>query len=275
MYCIEKQGINYSSDEHEQYYKLIDEKLSNILLEETVNHCNYYKNILKEDTFGAFEKIVNLLQGEVQFFYENLFYTQKILSFINEFYENETYPTDLMFLRTFLGTAASNMVLIACKLFYDGSIDTTKGENISFNYLKQFIYDNSKSRDIVPSEINQSVKNQMKIVKSELPLLTELRNSYIAHYQVKADNIEMKGGEETTELNTQSLQKIYDSACVILEELTLMYFQGKDIGEYNFIRYQGFRETVCQNLIIDNMQKTDIDSFFDYLRTHYIEEITK
>lgn len=68
MYCIEKHGINYNSDEHEQYYKLIDEMLTNSLLEETVNHSNYYKKILREDAFETFEKIITLLQSEVQFF---------------------------------------------------------------------------------------------------------------------------------------------------------------------------------------------------------------
>lgn len=262
MYCIEKHGINYNSDEHEQYYKLIDEMLTNSLLEETVNHSNYYKKILREDAFETFEKIITLLQSEIQFFYENLVYTQKIFDFINEFNRDGVFPTDLLFLKTFLATASSNMILIACKLFFVGSVDYKTKENICFNYLRQYIFDNAKDKDIVQTKL-RNVKNSLKTIKLELLPLDELRNTYIAHYQ-------MNKAPESIKIDINSLKKIYDVACELLEELSLMYFQGKDIGEYNFIRYQGFKKAICQNLIMDNIQKLDIEKYFDYLRCRQI-----
>ena len=83
-----------------------------------MNHVYYYKNILTEESFDMFEKIVTLLQGEIHFFYENLVYTQKVFAFINEFKKDGIFHTDLLFLKTFLGTASSNRILIACKLFF-------------------------------------------------------------------------------------------------------------------------------------------------------------
>lgn len=167
MNCIERNGISGNSDDYMKYYVMIDKELTELLLEETMKHEHYYKNILTEESFDMFEKIVTLLQGEIQFFYENLVYTQKIFDFIKEFNREGAFPADLLFLKTFLATASSNMILIACEL---------------------------------------------------------------------------------------------------LEELSLMYFQGKDIGGYNFIRYQGFKKAICQNLIMDNIQKLDIETYFDYLR---------
>lgn len=268
MYFIEQSGINYESDEYIHYYTLLDEKLSQLLLKMTMKkHDLYYKNILKEESFEQFEKIVTLLQGEVQFFYENLFYTQKILNFINEFNKEGAFSSDLLFLKTFLETATSNMVLIACKLFFNGSINTKRGTNISFSYLRQYIHDNRKKEENIPTAI-KNVSSKMKDIEKDLQVLTELRNTYIAHYQIK---------EEATkkQLNIQLLQKIFNSACIILEELSLMYFQGKDIGSYNFIMNQGFKQSFCQNLVMDKIQKTDIDSYFDYLKTHFIKELIK
>lgn len=205
-----------------------------------------------------FEKIVTLLQNEVQFFYENLVYTQKIFDFINEFNRDGVFPTDLLFLKTFLATASSNMILIACKLFFVGSVDYKTKETICFNYLRQYIFENAKDKDIVQTKL-RNVKNSLKTIKQELLPLDELRNTYIAHYQ-------MNKAPESIKIDINSLKKIYDVACELLEELSLMYFQGKDIGEYNFIRYQGFKKAICQNLIMDNIQKLDIETYFDYLR---------
>ena len=258
MYCIEQNGVSRNSDAYTKYYEIIDKELSKLLLEETMNHEYYYKNILKEESFDMFEKIVTLLQSEVQFFYENLVYTQKIFDFINEFNRDGVFPTDLLFLKTFLATASSNMILIACKLFFVGSVDYKTKENICFNYLRQYILDNAKDKDIVQTKL-RNVKNSLKTIKQELLPLDELRNTYIAHYQ-------MNKAPESIKIDINSLKKIYDVACELLEELSLMYFQGKDIGGYNFIRYQGFKKAICQNLIMDNIQKLDIETYFDYLR---------
>ena len=43
----------------------------------------------------------------------------------------------------------------------------------------------------------------------------------------------MNKAPESIKIDINSLKKIYDVACELLEELSLMYFQGKDIGEYN------------------------------------------
>ena len=176
----------------------------------------------------------------------------------NEFNKDGAFPTDLLFLKTFLATASSNMILIACKLFFVGSVDYKTGENISFNYLRQYIVDNAKDKDIVQIKL-KNVKKSLKTIKQELLPLDELRNTYIAHYQ-------MNKAPESIKIDINSLKKIYDVACELLEELSLMYFQGKDIGGYNFIRYQGFKKAICQNLIMDNIQKLDIETYFDYLR---------
>ena len=258
MYCIEQNGVSGNSDDYMKYDEIIDKELSELLLKETMNHEYYYKNILKEESFDMFEKIVTLLQSEIQFFYENLVYTQKIFDFINEFNRDGVFPTDLLFLKTFLATASSNMILIACKLFFVGSVDYKTKENICFNYLRQYIFENAKDKDIVQTKL-RNVKNSLKTIKQELLPLDELRNTYIAHYQ-------MNKAPESIKIDINSLKKIYDVACELLEELSLMYFQGKDIGEYNFIRYQGFKKAICQNLIMDNIQKLDIETYFDYLR---------
>lgn len=258
MYCIEQNGVSCNSDDYMKYYEIIDKELSELLLKETMNHEHYYKNILTEESFDMFEKIVTLLQGEIQFFYENLVYTQKIFDFINEFNRDGVFPTDLLFLKTFLATASSNMILIACKLFFVGSVDYKTKENICFNYLRQYIFDNAKDKDIVQTKL-RNVKNSLKTLKLELLPLDELRNTYIAHYQ-------MNKAPESIKIDINSVKKIYDVACELLEELSLMYFQGKDIGGYNFIRYQGFKKAICQNLIMDNIQKLDIETYFDYLR---------
>ena len=258
MNCIERNGISRNSDDYMKYYVMIDKELTELLLEETMKHEHYYKNILTEESFDMFEKIVTLLQGEIQFFYENLVYTQKIIDFINEFNRDGAFPTDLLFLKTFLATASSNMILIACKLFFVGSVDYKTKENICFNYLRQYIFDNAKDKDIVQTKL-RNVKNSLKTIKLELLPLDELRNTYIAHYQ-------MNKAPESIKIDINSVKKIYDVACELLEELSLMYFQGKDIGGYNFIRYQGFKKAICQNLIMDNIQKLDIETYFDYLR---------
>lgn len=258
MYCIEQNGVSGNSDDYMKYYEIIDKELSELLLKETMNHEYYYKNILKEESFDMFEKIVTLLQGEIQFFYENLVYTQKIFDFIKEFNRDGVFPTDLLFLKTFLATASSNMILIACKLFFVGSVDYKTGENISFNYLRQYIVDNAKDKDIVQIKL-KTIKKSLKTIKQELLPLDELRNTYIAHYQMNKEH-------ESIKININSLKKIYDVACELFEELSLMYFQGKDIGRYNFIRYQGFKNAICKNQIMDTIQKLDIDVYFDYLR---------
>ncbi len=262
MYCIEQNGVSDNSDDYMKYYEIIDKELSELLLKETMNHVYYYKNILTEESFDMFEKIVTLLQGEIHFFYENLVYTQKVFDFINEFNRDGVFPTDLLFLKTFLATASSNMILIACKLFFVGSVDYKTKENICFNYLRQYIFDNAKDKDIVQTKL-RNVKNSLKTIKQELQPLDELRNTYIAHYQ-------MNKAPESIKIDINSLKKIYDVACELLEELSLMYFQGKDIGEYNFIRYQGLKKAICQNLIMDNIQKLDIEKYFDYLRCRQI-----
>lgn len=223
MSCIERNGITWNSDEYMKYYEKIDEELTELLLKETMSHEQYYKNILTEESFEMFERIVTLLQGEVQFFYENLIYTQKIFDFINEFNQDGAFPTDLIFLRTFLGTASSNMILIACKLFFLGSVDYKTGENISFNYLRQYIYDNAKDKAIVQAK-SKNVKALLKTIKQELLPLEELRNTYIAHYQMNKEE------SENIKIDINSLEKIFDVSCELLEELSLMYFQGKDIG---------------------------------------------
>ncbi len=92
MYCIEQNGVSCNSDDYMKYYEIIDKELSELLLKETMNHEHYYKNILTEESFDMFEKIVTLLQGEIQFFYENLVYTQKIFDFINEFNRDGVFP---------------------------------------------------------------------------------------------------------------------------------------------------------------------------------------
>ena len=266
MGCIERNGITWNSDEYMKYYEMIDEELTELLLKETLSHEQYYKNILTEESFEMFERIVTLLQGEVQFFYENLVYTQKIYAFINEFNQEGAFPTDLIFLRTFLETASSDMILIACKLFFAGSVDYKTGENISFNYLRQYIYDNAKDKAIVQAK-SKTVKDLFKSIKQELPPLEELRNTYIAHYQMNKED------HENIKIDINSLEKIFDVDCELLEELSLMYFQGKDIGGYNFIRYQGFKKAICQNLIMDNIQQLDIEAYFDYLRSHFYKNL--
>ena len=268
MGCIEQNGISWDSDEYMNYYEKIDEELTDLLLKETMRHEQYYKNILKEESFEMFEKIVTLLQGEVQFFYENLVYTQKIFDFIHGFREDGSYPTDLLFLRTFLGTASSNMILIACKLFYSGSVSHETGENVSLYYLRNYIFKNSKDKNMMQTKL-KNIKPLMEIIKAELPPLEKLRNTYIAHYQVSKEE------HENIKIDINSLKKIFDVVCELFEELSLMYFQGKDIGRYNFIRHQGFKKAVCQNLIMDNIQKLDIEAYFDYLRRNFYKNLPK
>lgn len=128
-----------------------------------------------------------------------MIYTQKVFDFINEFKKDGIFHTDLLFLKTFLGTASSNMILIACKFFFFvGSVDYKTGENISFNYLRQYIFENAKDKDIVQTKL-RNVKNSLKTIKQELQPLDELRNTYIAHYQmnkapesIKIDIISLK-----------------------------------------------------------------------------------
>ena len=56
MYCIEQNGVSRNSDAYTKYYEIIDKELSKLLLEETMNHVYYYKNILTEESFDMFEK---------------------------------------------------------------------------------------------------------------------------------------------------------------------------------------------------------------------------
>ena len=63
MNCIERNSISGNSDDYMKYYVMIVKELTELLLEETMKHEHYYKNILTEESFDMFEKIVTFIRG--------------------------------------------------------------------------------------------------------------------------------------------------------------------------------------------------------------------
>ncbi|MCI6316919.1 MAG: hypothetical protein MR877_07155 [Spirochaetia bacterium] len=111
------------------------------------------------------------------------------------------------------------MILIACKLFFVGSVDYKTGKNISFNYLRQYIFENAKDKDIVQTKL-RNVKNSLKTIKQELQPLDELRNTYIAHYQ-------MNKAPESIKIDINSLKKYMTLLVNCLKNFLLCIFKGR------------------------------------------------
>ena len=108
-------------------------------------------------------------------------------------------------------------MLVNC--FFVGSVDYKAGENISFNYLRQYIFENAKDKDIVQTKL-RNVKNSLKTIKQELQPLDELRNTYIAHYQ-------MNKAPESIKIDINSLKKYMTLLVNCLKNFLLCIFKGR------------------------------------------------
>lgn len=55
--------------------------------------------------------------------------------------------------------------------------------------------------------------------------------------------------------------------------MSLHYFERKDIAFLKMIVIHGFRGAVCENIIMNNCQTTDLDDYLNLLRGRFIDKI--
>ena len=264
MNSIIKNGVIPESEKFYEMYEIIDEIISEHLLMQTIsNNPLYYKNLLNESCWNKFEKSMDFFEHEMHLFYKNLFYTKKILQFYKEFSQDGAFPTDLIFLNTFVTTSFSNIILTCCKLFYEGRY---KSSCVSFGYILTLINRNLREGVKLPNNFNDKVKKIKIDVISKIKPLEDIRDNYIAHYQ-EGFNL------NDNTIDFELIQTIFNNTCDIFEILSLFYFQGKDEAYYDLIKLHGFKKIICQNTILDNIYNSDIDGYLDYLRGHFFVQL--
>ena len=256
--------ISTESDKYETIAQKIDLLSTKYCLEnEAKSNALYFKNHLKPDSFEMFEKMIDLIGGELKHLYVNIFYSNKIIIFLNnEFAKNGIYPTQIMFLNDYLHTAMSNMILVLTKIF--STSNTKKGTNFSLDYLQWFIFINTCNKEIMKEIINKEYKDSLKKCKQKLEPFIMVRNSYIAHYDINVIDI-----IKDYRISIQEIKSIFNVAVQLFEKISLYKYHFMDTAYHNMIKYNGFKSAVCQNLFLDK-GIPDIEFYFNTLRKDFI-----
>lgn len=225
----------------------------------------YYKNILQEGCYETFEKMLEFIRSELVRYHSNILYIKKIVSFMNEFNEKGAFPLDLQFLNRYLDTATSEMILVQTKLF--SNANTKKQDNFGFDYLKAFISRYARDES-VNKLLGGDTRKKIKDAKDKCKKLEDIRNGMLAHYDIRTIQ---KGVIDT--VNIEELEELFDISVDLLEIMSLHYFERKDIAFLKMIEIHGFRGAVCENIIMNNCQITDLDNYLNLLRGRFIDKI--
>lgn len=227
----------------------------------------YYKNILLEERWEIFEKMIEFIRGELVRYHLNIVYCKKIVSFMKGFNEKGVFPSDLQFLNRYLDTAVSEMILVQTKLF--SNANTNKQDNFGFDYLKAFISNYSKDRKEVSKLLGGETRKKIKEAKDNCKKLENIRNGMLAHYDVRTIQ------EGITDIvSIDELEILYDISVDLLEIMSLHYFERKDSAFLRMIEIHGFRKAVLENPIMDMNRTPDLDEYLNILRGRFIDKMT-
>lgn len=225
----------------------------------------YYKNLFEEEYYEEYESILCLIRNELKIYDTNLGYCKKIVDFlINEFEEKGIYIAQTIFLRNYLNNAVDSMILAICKMFLDAP-DTGKKKNCGISYLQSYLGKNLRSdhREIVQKKLRVA-SDKIKEVKKIVDKLEDLRNSLVAHFDIKEIESVKK-----IKMSIEEFERVFDLSCEILELLSMKYFLYENRSSHEMIDIHGFKSFVCQNPLLHNPNpscKMDLDIFFDILR---------
>ena len=163
-----------------------------------------------------------------------------------------------------------SMILAICKMFLNAP-DTGKKKNCGISYLQSYIGKNLSrdNREIVQEKLRDA-GDKIKKVKKIADKLESLRNSLIAHFDIK--KIE---SVKEIKMGIEEFESVFDLSCEILELLSMKYFLYENKFSHEMIDIHGFKSFVCQNPLLHNpnpMGKTDLDIYFDALRKDFVKK---
>lgn len=234
--------------------------------EEGKRDPNYYKNLLDSNDFNEFEDILEFLKEELRNYYVNLEYSEKIMRFIeNEFSTDKVFPTQLIFIKQFLNNAFDSMALSIYKLYFDrGNI--VKKTNCGIKYLQTFLNKKLVQNNDSQREILRKAGKKIKETQTLGNNIVKIRNSRIAHC-----DIGKKSEVGKIVLQIETLKSIFENSVEILELLSLKYFEYKGLDDKEMISIHGFDNFVIKNIWINSDSSTDLDLFFNTLRSNVID----
>ena len=125
------------------------------------------------------------------------------------------------------------------------------------------------NREIVQEKLRDA-GDKIKKVKKIADKLESLRNSLIAHFDIK--KIE---SVKEIKMGIEEFENVFDLSCEILELLSMKYFLYENKFSHEMIDIHGFKSFVCQNPLLHNptpMGKTDLDIYFDALRKDFVKK---
>lgn len=232
---------------------------------------DYYKNLFEEKYYEEYEGILCLIRNELKIYDMNLVYCKKIIDFLtNEFEKKGIYITQTIFLRNYLNNTVDSMILAICKMFLDAP-DTGKKKNCGISYLQSYIGKNlSRDNRKIVQEKLRDAGDKIKKVKKIADKLESLRNSLIAHFDIK----EIESVKEI-KMGIEEFESVFDLSCEILELLSMKYFLYENKFSHEMIDIHGFKSFVCQDPLLHNpnpMGKTDLDIYFDALRKDFVKK---
>lgn len=255
-------------EEDEEIWADMDRFLTEGTMEE-YNKKNpmYYKNFMPDEAQGKYESMLDLIRAELVSYSTKLMYCKKIISFLEEeFTEKGVILLHTRFLNTFLNTAASEMILVAMKLF--ATTNTQKNENFGFYQLKDYISKNCNGNKDVRAYLgNKELKDEMKKGQEKCRELKIIRDALIAHYDISR----VQEAKETR-VSIEDLEEWYNLSVKILEKLSFYKFHRQDCAYAMMISFHGFENTVCQN-IYNSMPKADLDEYLDVLRMYFVDNL--
>lgn len=249
----------------EQGNKIIEEIEDYYFENQKQQQQNYYKNLFDEKYYEEFENILCLIRDNLRLYDMNMIYCKKIVDFLtNEFSKKGIFISQTMFIKNYLNNATDSMILIICKLILDIP-NIGKKEKCGMSYLKSYISNNlnEESRKIVQDELKYS-KKKINEIKKMTEKLEDLRNSQIAHYDIKKiENV------NKIKMSIEEFEAVFDLLCEILELLSMKYFLYESTFSYDMITIHGFKSFVCQNPFL-HKEKTELDAFLDMLRKDFV-----
>lgn len=232
---------------------------------------DYYKNLFDEDFYKEYESILCLISNELKLYDMNLVYCKKIVDFLtNEFEKKGIYIAQTIFLKNYLYNTVDSMILTICKMYLDAP-DIGKKKNCGIRYLQSYIGKNLSEGDkVVVKDKLRGASDKIKEVRKIADKLENLRNSLIAHFDIKKiENV------KEIKMEIKEFERVFDLSCEILELLSMKYFLHENRFSNKMIGSQGFKLFVCQNPVLHNpnpMWKMDLDYFFDTLRKDFIND---
>ena len=115
-----------------------------------------------------------------------------------------------------MNNTVDSMILAICKMFLDAP-DTGKKKNCGISYLQSYIGKNlSRDNRKIVQEKLRDAGDKIKKVKKIADKLESLRNSLIAHFDIK--KIE---SVKEIKMGIEEFESVFDLSCEILELLSM------------------------------------------------------